>query len=46
MAAPEPGEAHGSASGPDDERLAKESVRDQPAPAPSADVSPKNGQAK
>ena len=46
MAAPKPGAGHGSASGPDDERIAKESVRDQPAPGPSADVPPKNGEAK
>ena len=29
---------------PDGERIAKESIRDEPAPAPSADVPPKNGQ--
>jgi NADH-quinone oxidoreductase subunit E len=46
MAAPKPGAGHGSASGPDDERIAKESVRDEPAPAPSTDVPAKNGEAK
>ena len=32
-----------TASGPDDERITEETVRDEPAPAPSADVPPKNG---
>jgi NADH-quinone oxidoreductase subunit E len=45
MTAPRPGEAGATASGPDDERIAKESVRDEPAPAPSADVPPTNGKA-
>jgi NADH-quinone oxidoreductase subunit E len=45
MTAPRPGEAGATANGPDDERIAKESVRDEPAPAPSADVPPKNGKA-
>jgi NADH-quinone oxidoreductase subunit E len=31
------------ADGPDDERIAKESARAEPAPAPSADIPPKNG---
>jgi len=46
MTAPNPGEATSNVGGPDGQRLAKESVRDQPAPAPSADVPPKNGEAK
>jgi NADH-quinone oxidoreductase subunit E len=46
MQAPQPGAATSNVGGPDDQRLAKESVRDQPAPAPSADVPPKNGEAK
>jgi NADH-quinone oxidoreductase subunit E len=46
MTAPNPSEATSNVGGPDDLRLAKESVRDQPAPAPSADVPPKNGEAK
>jgi NADH-quinone oxidoreductase subunit E len=32
-----------TAGGPDDEQIAKESIRDEPAPAPSADLPPKNG---
>jgi NADH-quinone oxidoreductase subunit E len=31
------------ADGPDDERIAKETARAEPAPAPSADIPPKNG---
>jgi len=46
MTAPNPVEATSNVGGPDGQRLAKESVRDQPAPAPSADVPPKNGEAK
>ncbi|MCW2593924.1 MAG: dehydrogenase [Mycobacterium sp.] len=46
MQAPQPGAATSNVGGPDDQRLAKESVRDQAAPAPSADVPPKNGEAK
>jgi NADH-quinone oxidoreductase subunit E len=46
MKAPDPSEAHGTASGPDEDRIAKESARDEPAPAPSADLPPKNGEAK
>jgi NADH-quinone oxidoreductase subunit E len=45
MTAPRPGEAGATANGPDDEQIAKESVRDEPAPAPSAEVPPKNGKA-
>jgi NADH-quinone oxidoreductase subunit E len=43
MRAPEVGESAGTASGPDDEAITREKVREQPAPAPSADVPPKNG---
>jgi NADH-quinone oxidoreductase subunit E len=46
MQAPQPGAATSNVGGPDDQRLAKESLRDQAAPAPSADVPPKNGEAK
>jgi len=43
MEAPSVANASAVAEGPDDERIAKESARDEPAPAPSADVPPKNG---
>jgi NADH-quinone oxidoreductase subunit E len=43
MEAPSVTNAHAVADGPDDDRIAKESARDEPAPAPSADVPPKNG---
>jgi NADH-quinone oxidoreductase subunit E len=43
MTAPAVGDAGAVADGPDDERIAKESIRDQPAPAPEADVPPTNG---
>jgi NADH-quinone oxidoreductase subunit E len=43
MEAPSVANASAVADGPDDERIAKESARDEPAPAPSADVPPKNG---
>ena len=43
MQAPPFGSAENAASGPDDDQMAKESARDEPAPAPSADVPPKNG---
>jgi NADH-quinone oxidoreductase subunit E len=43
MTAPPVANAGAVADGPDDERIAKESARDEPAPAPSADVPPKNG---
>jgi NADH-quinone oxidoreductase subunit E len=46
MSAPTPGAATAATSGPDDEGLTKEAARDEPAPAPSADVPPKNGEAK
>ncbi|MDT5002477.1 MAG: NADH-quinone oxidoreductase subunit [Mycobacterium sp.] len=43
MEAPPVANASAVADGPDDERIAKESARDEPAPGPSADVPPKNG---
>jgi NADH-quinone oxidoreductase subunit E len=43
MEAPSVANARAVADGPDDERIAKESARDEPAPGPSADVPPKNG---
>jgi NADH-quinone oxidoreductase subunit E len=43
MKAPDPAHAGATVAGPDDDRIAKESARDEPAPAPSADVPPKNG---
>jgi NADH-quinone oxidoreductase subunit E len=43
MEAPSVANASAVADGPDDERIAKESARDEPAPGPSADVPPKNG---
>ncbi len=43
MTAPASGESHSTASGPDDERITEETARDEPAPAPSADLPPKNG---
>jgi NADH-quinone oxidoreductase subunit E len=43
MEAPSAADASPVAEGPDDDRIAKESARDEPAPAPSADVPPKNG---
>ena len=43
MSAPEVAQTGTIASGPDDERMTEEAVRDQPAPAPSADLPPKNG---
>ncbi|MDT7755244.1 MAG: NADH-quinone oxidoreductase subunit [Mycobacterium sp.] len=46
MQAPQPGAATSNVGGPDDQRLVKESARDQAAPAPSADVPPRNGEAK
>jgi NADH-quinone oxidoreductase subunit E len=46
MTAPDVKEAGATADGPDDERIAEESKRDEPAPAPSADVPAKNGEAK
>ena len=42
MTAPESG-TPARVQTPDDERLTEESVRDQPAPAPSEDVPPRNG---
>ncbi|GLP76879.1 NADH-quinone oxidoreductase subunit E [Mycobacterium antarcticum] len=43
MTAPEVNEAGPTAEGPDDEAITAEVARDQPAPAPSADLPPKNG---
>jgi NADH-quinone oxidoreductase subunit E len=43
MSAPSIAESHSTASGPDDERITEETARDEPAPAPSADLPPKNG---
>jgi NADH-quinone oxidoreductase subunit E len=43
MEAPSVANPSAVADGPDDDRIAKESAREQPAPAPSADVPPKNG---
>ena len=43
MTAPVVGESHSMAGGPDDERIAEETARNEPAPAPSADLPPKNG---
>lgn len=43
MSAPRAATSGSAAKGPDDERIAKETIRDEPAPGPSADVPPKNG---
>ncbi|KAA0115152.1 NADH-quinone oxidoreductase subunit NuoE [Mycolicibacterium sp. P9-22] len=43
MTAPATGESGSTASGPDDERIAEETARNEPAPAPSADLPTKNG---
>ncbi|HEX7826774.1 MAG TPA: NADH-quinone oxidoreductase subunit NuoE [Mycobacterium sp.] len=43
MQAPSVANARAATTGPDDEGIAKETARDEPAPAPSADVPPKNG---
>lgn len=42
MSAPEVGE-HAAVAGPDDEKITEDTVRNEPAPAPSADLPPKNG---
>jgi NADH-quinone oxidoreductase subunit E len=44
MTAPAVAQPGARAEGPDDDRITKEAVRDEPAPAPSTDVPPKNGQ--
>ncbi len=44
MTAPAVADVGVRAEGPDDERIAEESARDEPAPAPSTDVPPKNGE--
>jgi NADH-quinone oxidoreductase subunit E len=43
MTAPATGETGSTASGPDDDRIAEETARNEPAPAPTADLPPKNG---
>jgi NADH-quinone oxidoreductase subunit E len=43
MTAPRIGDSHSTASGPDDERITREAARNEPAPAPSADVPQTNG---
>lgn len=43
MTAPDPADADATVEGPDDDQIAMESARDEPAPAPSADIPPKNG---
>jgi NADH-quinone oxidoreductase subunit E len=43
MSAPSVAESSATAEGPDDEKIAEESARDEPAPGPSADLPPKNG---
>lgn len=43
MTAPPLAQTGHQVESPDDEKLAEEAVRDEPAPAPSADVPPKNG---
>ncbi|MCW2551153.1 MAG: dehydrogenase [Mycobacterium sp.] len=44
MSAPAVAESGSStAAGPDDEKIAKETARDEPAPGPSADLPPRNG---
>lgn len=44
MSAPAIGESGPVAAGPDDERITRETLRNEPAPAPSANVPPTNGQ--
>ena len=43
MSAPPLAQAGHQVESPDDEQLAEEAVRDEPAPAPSADAPPRNG---
>jgi NADH-quinone oxidoreductase subunit E len=43
MSAPSPAETHSTAAGPDDEKIAEETARNEPAPGPSADLPPRNG---
>jgi NADH-quinone oxidoreductase subunit E len=45
MSAPTPGQTGATADGPDDEKMTEEARRNEPAPAPSADVPPTNGAA-
>ena len=42
MTAPDVGQ-HAEVPGPDDEKITEETLRNEPAPAPSADLPPKNG---
>jgi NADH-quinone oxidoreductase subunit E len=44
LTAPSVADAGATADGPDDEKIAKETARDEPAPAPAADVPSKNGE--
>jgi NADH-quinone oxidoreductase subunit E len=43
MTAPDPGESHSTAAGPDDEKMTEQAVRNEPAPGPQADLPPTNG---
>jgi NADH-quinone oxidoreductase subunit E len=43
LTAPRPAESHSATKGPDDEAITEDRARDQPAPAPSADLPPRNG---
>ncbi|HYO04096.1 MAG TPA: NADH-quinone oxidoreductase subunit NuoE [Mycobacterium sp.] len=43
MTAPAVSESGATAEGPDDDEITEQTARDQPAPAPSADLPPKNG---
>lgn len=43
MSAPHPEESRSTATGPDDEALTEQAVRDEPAPGPQADLPPTNG---
>lgn len=43
MTAPPFGESGSTAAGPDDEQITEEAARNEPAPAPSADLPPKDG---
>jgi NADH-quinone oxidoreductase subunit E len=43
MSAPRVAESGGTADKPDEEKIATETIRNEPAPAPSADIPPTNG---
>ena len=43
MTAPDGRRIRSTAAGPDDEQITEEAARDEPAPAPSADLPPTNG---